>query len=161
MKNAIPLIVYLVVVAGGMVALSQFREKQRLADITYSKNIVGDYYFYMKTPKLAYISTKAKQNNWGEEVVKPCVYEFALYNEFILAKSHPIAQDFSNEIQQNGLLNSTVKEMKIDSTRSVYTLYNVKKQTSGIATEWALFEKELTANQVPLNIQFSIVKDLK
>ncbi len=161
MKNALPLIIYLVVVAGGMIMLSQYREKQRLADITYSKNIIGDYYFYMKTPKLSYISTKVKQNKWGEEVIKPTIYEFALYNDFILAKTHPIQQDFSNQIKENGLMNSMVKEMKIDSIRSVYAIYNVKTQTTTTANEWALFEKDLTTNLIPLNIQFTLVKDLK
>jgi hypothetical protein len=165
MKNALPLLLYLVVVGGGIFMLSNAREKSRMAPISFSKKITEDYYLYVKTEKLAYISTENKKNEWGAETIQPSIYEMALYNDFILTKAHPLSQgqELLNERGDKGnrLTSAMLKQIKLDTNITIYTLYNTRTKTINTVSEWALFEKELANNQVPLNVPFTKVNTLK
>lgn len=159
MKNALPLILYIGIVGSAMVFFGIQRESTRNVPITYSQQISGDYYLYKRENKLIYIATKTNKDVWGKETVKPCVYEMAAYKDFILAKSHPINYSFSDAKVIEGLSKELYKEIKVDSTRTVYSLVNMSQNKVTTLPEWALFEMELTKCSIPVNIQFTVIKD--
>ncbi len=160
MKKGIPLVLYLLVVAGGMLLLSNYRESSRLATITFSRHVIGDYYLYKKTESLIYVSKESGRNVWGAEKIKPCIYELAIYNDFILAKSHPISYSFPESKAQEGLSSELANQIKVDTTRTVYTICNVKNEYTSTVSEWSLFEKELAKNLIPVSIQFIRIENL-
>jgi hypothetical protein len=159
MKNGLPLILYIGVVGSAIVFLALRRESSRMIGINSSKQLLGEYYLYSKEDKLVYIATQKNKETWGKEAVKPCVYEMAVYKNYILAKSHPITYNFPDSKVADGLSNELYKEIKVDTLRSIYSLLNTSDSTTHIFSEWALFEKQLIMDSIPVNLAFLPVKN--
>jgi hypothetical protein len=159
MKNALPLILYCGILGSALVFFALRREKNRNITITYSKQLTGDYYLYKKENKLVYVATKDQKNAWGHETIKPCIYELTTFKNFILAKSHPIIYGFDDSKAVNGLNKELYKGIKIDSTRTVYTMVDVSLNKTITLPEWALFEMELVKCSIPPGIQFMPIAD--
>src|SRR5688572_13144049 len=143
MKKIFPLILYVAVVGTAMVYFGIQRESTRNMIITYQQQINGDYYLYKKDNKLVYVATKANKDIWGKETVKPCIYEMCTYKNYILTKSYPISYTFTDAKASEGFTKELYNDIKVDSTRSVYSLVDVAQNKVTHFPEWALFEMEL------------------
>jgi len=159
MKNIVPMVIYVGVVATGFIFFGRYMENNRRMNISYAKQISGDYYLYKKGDKLAYISSKDKKDTWGAEEIKPCIYELATYNKFVLAKSYPVSFDFPVDKLSNGILIEFYNQIKVDSSRTFYSLYSFETDSTKTYPEWALFEAELKRLSIPPNMSFKSIKD--